>query len=63
MTEDDRRRERDRAVDDRQVAVTKPGGLDPDDHLASVGVLDPQVIDQLVVGAVVHDSTHVLFSC
>src|SRR4051812_130433 len=59
VPEHDRGRERNGPGDDRHVAVAHPRRLDAYGDLAGSGITDGQVVDDLVVVAVVDDAAHV----
>ena len=58
VAEDDRRRERDRPVDDRQVGVADPGRPDPHPDLLGPGVADRQLLGDLHAVGGVDDPSH-----
>lgn len=58
MAEDDGRREGNRPVDDREVAVAQPGRRDRDEHLTRPRIADGQVVDDLGPLPVEHHASH-----
>lgn len=58
VPEHHRRRERNRPVDHRQVAVAEPGRRYRDQHLPRSRIADLQVVDHLGLLAVEHDASH-----